>query len=152
LRPYGASMADLYLWAKAIHILAVLSWMAGLFYLPRLFVYHAEQAAVKELPPVFEVMERRLLKAIMRPAGLVTLISGLVVIWQGGFYGPMPWWLHFKLALVAGMLGFHGALEVHAVRFREGREGRSGRYFRIINEIPTLLVIGIVLLVVIKPF
>lgn len=145
-------MTDAYGWLKVVHILAVISWMAGLFYLPRLFVYHAENAGMAELPPVFKIMERRLLKAIMRPAAVVAVLSGLVLIHLGGWDQSMPVWLWLKLLLVAGMLVFHGTLEMHAARFREGREAHTGRYFRIINEVPTLLLIGIVILVIIKPF
>ena len=145
-------MGDLYNWMKAIHILAVISWMAGLFYLPRLFVYHAENIGKPELTTVFGVMEGRLLKAIMRPAAAVTLVIGLALIHLGSWDRPMPVWLMLKLVLVVGMLVFHGLLEMHARRFRDGRETRPGRYFRIINEIPTLLLIGIVVLVVVKPF
>ena len=145
-------MTDAYGWLKVVHILAVISWMAGLFYLPRLFVYHAENAGMAELPPVFKIMERRLLKAIMRPAAVVAVLSGLVLIHLGGWDQSMPVWLWLKLLLVAGMLVFHGMLEMHAARFRDGREAHTGRYFRIINEVPTLLLIGIVILVIIKPF
>lgn len=145
-------MNDPYGWVKVVHILAVISWMAGLFYLPRLFVYHSENADKSELPPVFRVMERRLLKAIMRPAAVVALVTGAALIHLGGWDQSMPVWLWLKLLLVAGMLGFHGLLEVHAARFRDGRETKPGRYFRIINEIPTLLLVGIVILVIIKPF
>lgn len=145
-------MNDLYGWMKVVHILAIISWMAGLFYLPRLFVYHAENAGKSEVPAIFQVMERRLLKAIMRPAAVVAVITGAVLVHVGGWDQSMPIWLWLKLLLVAGMIVFHGLLEVHAVRFREGRETRPGRYFRVINEIPTLLLIGIVILVIIKPF
>lgn len=145
-------MNDLYGWVKVVHILAFISWMAGLFYLPRLFVYHAENAGKSEVPAIFKVMERRLLKAIMRPAAVVSVIAGAALIHLGGWDQSMPLWLWLKLLLVAGMIAFHGLLEVHAARFRDGRETKPGRYFRIINEIPTLLLIGIVILVVIKPF
>lgn len=145
-------MNEAYGWVKVVHVLAVISWMAGLFYLPRLFVYHSENASKIELPPVFKVMERRLLKAIMRPAAVVTLLSGAALIHLGGWDQPMPVWLWLKLLLVAGMVAFHGLLEAHAARFRDGRETGSGRYFRIVNEVPTLLLIGIVILVIIKPF
>lgn len=145
-------MNDLYGWVKVVHVLAIISWMAGLFYLPRLFVYHAENKEKTDLTAVFAVMERRLLKAIMRPAGLVAVVTGAALIHLGGWDQAMPVWLWMKLLLVAGMLGFHGFLEIHVARFRDGRETRSGRYFRIINEIPTVLLIGIVILVIIKPF
>ncbi|WP_409756555.1 protoporphyrinogen oxidase HemJ [Aestuariivirga sp.] len=145
-------MADTYLWLKAVHILAVIAWMAGLFYLPRLFVYHAENSGVPQVVGTFKIMERRLLKAIMRPAGLVAVVSGLGLIWLGSWHSPVPAWLWLKLALVLGMLGYHGALERHSARFGDDKETASGRYFRIINEIPTLLLIAIVVLVVLKPF
>ena len=145
-------MADGYLWLMVVHVLAVISWMAGLFYLPRLLVYHAERGAEVVLADTFKVMERRLLQAIMRPAGLVAILSGLGLIWMGSWYGPVPVWLWLKLVLVAAMLGFHGVLEWHVVRFRDGVEVKSGRYFRVLNEVPTVLLIGIVILVVVKPF
>ncbi len=145
-------MGDAYGWVKVIHVLAVISWMAGLFYLPRLFVYHAENLGKNELSTVFKVMERRLLKAIMRPAAIVVVLSGAALIHFGGWDHPIPLWLWLKLLLVAGMLGFHGVLERHAARFRDDRETETGRYFRIINEVPTVLLIGIVILVIIKPF
>jgi putative membrane protein len=147
----GAVMTDGYLWLKVLHVLAVISWMAGLFYLPRLFVYHAENLSKTELIAVFLVMEQRLLKAIMRPAGLVTFVSGIGLIWLGSWYGPVAGWLSLKMLFVLGMLGFHGLLEVHAGRFGRGQETHQGRYFRIINEIPTVLLIGIVILVIVKP-
>jgi putative membrane protein len=145
-------MADGYLWIKVLHVLAVISWMAGLFYLPRLFVYHAENIGKTEMGAVFKVMERRLLKAIMRPAGAVSVLTGLWLIWAGSWYGPVPAWLWLKLLFVLAMLGFHGLLERHVAQFREEREDRPGRYFRVINEIPTLLLIGIVIFVIVKPF
>lgn len=145
-------MGEAYSWLKVVHILAVISWMAGLFYLPRLFVYHAENIEKSDLVGVFAVMERRLLKAIMRPAGLVSVVTGLWLAWAGSWYGPVPVWLWLKMAFVLGMLAFHGFLEAHAARFRDGREDRSGRYFRVMNEVPTLLLIGIVIFVVVKPF
>jgi putative membrane protein len=145
-------MADGYLWLKVIHVLSVISWMAGLFYLPRLLVYHAENIGKSEITSVFGVMERRLLKAIMRPAGLVSVFTGLWLIWTGNWLSPVPGWLWLKLVFVLGMLAFHGVLEVHVARFRLGRETRPGRYFRVINEIPTVLLIGIVIFVIVKPF
>lgn len=144
-------MNDLYLWLKAFHILAVISWMAGLFYLPRLFVYHSERGEEAVLSSTFKVMERRLLKGIMRPAGAAAVLSGGWLIHEGGYFDPIPLWLWLKLACVFGMLAFHGLLEVHTGRFRDGREQASGKYFRIINEIPTVLLIGIVVFVVLKP-
>jgi protoporphyrinogen IX oxidase len=145
-------MIDGYLWVKIIHLLAVISWMAGLFYLPRLFVYHAENSGKSDVVAVFKVMERRLLKAIMRPAALVTVFTGGWLMSLGGWSDPVPLWLWFKLVLVLGMLVFHGILERHVARFRDDDERYSGRYFRVINEIPTILLIFIVILVIGKPF
>ena len=145
-------MGDSYLWIKVVHVLAVISWMAGLFYLPRLFVYHAENPGKQEIDSLFKVMERRLLKAIMRPAAVVALATGVILIPLGGWDSPMPGWLGWKLLLVFAMAVFHGMLEMHSAWFRDGREVKSGRYFRVINEIPTVLLIGIVILVIVKPF
>lgn len=145
-------MADVYLWLKVVHILAVISWMAGLFYLPRLFVYHAERGLGSDVGGTFLVMERRLLRAIMRPAGVVSVGAGVMLIWAGNWYGPVPLWLWAKVLLVVALLSYHGLLEWHARRFLRNAESRSGRYFRIINEVPTLLLIGIVIMVVVKPF
>ena len=145
-------MGDFYLWVKVVHILAVISWMAGLFYLPRLFVYHAEHGPVGDLPQTFKVMERKLLKAIMRPAGVVAIVSGMLSVWAGNWYGPLPAWLLLKLGLVFAMAVFHGYLEWHRLRFLNDVEVRSGRYFRLLNEVPTVLLIGIVILAVVKPF
>lgn len=141
----------MYLWLKVIHILAVISWMAGLFYLPRLFVYHADKGAGGEADQTFLVMERRLLKAIMRPALVVVLISGLG-LWHVLALSLSEAWLAIKVAAVVGMVGFHGLLERHAREFRDGLRVKSSRYFRIINEAPTLLLIVIVIAVVVRPF
>jgi protoporphyrinogen IX oxidase len=140
-----------YAWVKVIHILAMTAWMAGLFYLPRLFVYHAGKPAGSDGDETFKVMERRLLKAIMRPAMIVTLISGLgLAHLVGAAWGDT--WLWLKLAGVLGMAGFHGLLESHVSQFRRGENAKDGRYFRMINEVPTVLLIWIVIAVVVKPF
>jgi protoporphyrinogen IX oxidase len=145
-------MGELFLWVKVVHLLAIISWMAGLFYLPRLFVYHAEARGEGLLGDTFRVMERRLLAAIMRPAGVVSVGSGLWLALDGGWVWPVAVWLLLKVVLVGMLVGFHGLLEVHARRFRLGVESKTGRYFRVINEIPTVLLIGIVGLVVLKPW
>jgi len=145
-------MAEAYLWVKVVHLLAVISWMAGLFYLPRLFVYHAESSADSPIRETFKVMERRLLAAIMRPAAVVVAVSGIALIYTGNWFGPVPWWLWAKLGFVVLMFGYHGVLKRHARRFREDAETCGGRYFRVLNEVPTVLLIGIVILVVVKPF
>ena len=142
----------MYEWIKAFHVVSIISWMAAILYLPRLMIYHCDARAGSEQSETFKVMERRLLKAIMRPAGLVSVLTGLWLIWLGSWYGPVPAWLWLKLLFVLAMLGVHGMLEMHAGRFRDGRETKPGRYFRIINEIPTVLLIGIVIFVIVKPF
>jgi protoporphyrinogen IX oxidase len=141
----------MYEWVKVIHILAVISWMAGLLYLPRLFVYHVDAAVGSAQDETFKVMERRLLKAIMRPAAVAALISGLVLIWVVGF-GWTDIWLVVKLVAVLGMFMAHGKLESHVVEFARGERRHSSRYFRIFNEVPTVLMIIIVIMVVVKPF
>ncbi len=139
------------LWIKALHIVAVMAWMAGLFYLPRLYVYHAGQKIGSETDEQFKVMERRLLKAIMRPACVVALLAGGYLVTASGF----SWfdvWLWAKLFAVVLLIFYHGMLESYCVKFARGWRGRSERYFRILNEVPTVLLIWIVIFVVIKPF
>lgn len=141
----------MYEWLKVIHLLAVISWMAGLFYLPRLFVYHAAAAPGSEMDATFKVMERRLLKGIMRPSAVVVALSSVGLL----HVLAMPQfaiWLLVKLAAVVLLYVFHGLLERHVRLFAAGRRGRSSRYFRVINEIPTVLLIVIVVAVVVRPF
>lgn len=140
----------LYDWIKAVHVMAVISWMAGLFYLPRLMVYHCEAAPGSVQSETFKIMERRLLKAIMNPAMIVTWLAGLYLVWAGGWY--VAPWMHAKFALVLAMSAFHGRCVGWVRDFAEDRNRRAGRYFRIANEVPTLLMIGIVILVIVKPF
>jgi putative membrane protein len=141
---------DLYLWAKAIHVIAVISWMAGMLYLPRLFVYHSEVPVGSPQSETFKVMERRLLRAIINPAMIVTWVFGLWLAWKGfSFSGG---WLHAKLALVLVMSGVHGYLSASVRRFAEDRNEKPARHWRIVNEVPTLLMIVIVILVIVKPF
>ena len=141
---------DLYLWIKALHVIAVISWMAGLLYLPRLFVYHAVAEPGSVQSETFKVMERRLLHAIINPAMVVTWVLGLWLAWTAGFFASP--WLHAKLALVVLMAAIHGFF-VRCVRdFAADRNTRPQRFYRMINEVPTLLMIVIVILVVVKPF
>jgi len=137
-------------WLKALHVAAVISWMAGLFYLPRLFVYHVGTMPGSETSETFKVMERRLYRFIMRPAMLVTWLVGLWLAWSSfGFQGG---WLHAKIALVTMMSGHH-ALQGRWLReLAEDRRGRSARFFRIQNEVPTLLMLAILVLVIVRPF
>ncbi|HMO30446.1 protoporphyrinogen oxidase HemJ [Enterovirga sp.] len=140
----------LYEWLKAFHIVAVIAWMAGMLYLPRLFVYHAEVPVGSARSEMLKVMERRLLKAIINPAMVVVWVLGPILAWMSGFYAS-PWlWLKFALAL--GLSAVHGIF-VRGVRaFAQDRNLHSSRYWRVLNEVPTALMIGIVLLVVLKPF
>ena len=140
----------MYLWLKALHIISVIAWMAGMLYLPRLFVYHcaAEPGSVQS--ETFKVMERRLMRAIINPAMIATWVFGIWLVWQGGWLSAS--WLHAKLALVIVMSGVHGMLSRYRRDFAADQNRHSERFYRIINEVPTLLMIGIVLLVVIKPF
>ncbi|MBI1203168.1 MAG: protoporphyrinogen oxidase HemJ [Rhodopseudomonas sp.] len=139
-----------YLWIKAFHIIAVISWMAGMLYLPRLFVYHAGVEAGSQQAKTFETMEYRLLTYIMTPAMAIAWILGIVLMLQGGFL--TAGWLHAKLLAVVVMTIMHGLLSHWATEFRHGRNVHNQKFFRIINEIPTILLIFIVIMVVVKPF
>lgn len=142
--------AEAYLWAKAVHVIAVISWMAGMLYLPRLFVYHAEIGPGTPQSETFKVMEQRLLRVIINPAMTVAWVLGLWLAWQGfGFSGG---WLHLKIALVIAMSGLHGYFSKAVRLFAEDRNEKSARHWRMMNEGPTLLMIVIVILVVVKPF
>ncbi len=134
----------------ALHIVAMVAWMAGMFYLPRLFVYHADAAPGSTQAETFVVMERRLLRAIMTPAMIVTWLAGLGLVYFGGWESAR--WLWVKIVLVVGMSALQGWLERQQRAFAEGRNRHSARTYRIVNEVPTILLILIVLLVVVKPF
>jgi protoporphyrinogen IX oxidase len=140
----------MYDWVKAFHIIAVIAWMAGMLYLPRLFVYHcvAEPGSVQS--ETFKVMERRLLKAIINPAMIATWLLGIWLAWNGGWY--RAGWLQTKVVLVLIMSALHGVLVRWVRDFGQDRNQHSQRFYRIINEVPTLLLIAIVILVVVKPF
>ena len=142
--------SGLYLWLKAFHVIAAIAWMAGMLYLPRLFVYHCEAEAGSRQSETFKVMERRLLRAIINPAMIATWVLGLWLAFDGGFL--KAGWLHGKLVLVLILSGIHGFLSRAVRDFAADRNARSQRFYRIINEIPTVLMIGIVILVIVKPF
>ncbi len=139
-----------YLWLKTLHILAVISWMAGLLYLPRLFVYHCGLASGSETARLFELMEYRLYRFIMTPALVVAWLTGLYMASVSGFW--LEAWFISKFVLIILMSGVHGFLGRLRKDFVAGINSRSDRYFRVLNEVPTLLMIFIVALVVIKPF
>ena len=140
----------MYLWLKALHVIAVISCMAGMLYLPRLFVYHAGTKPASEQAETFKVMEGRLLKFIMTPAMIVTWLAGIALVVLGQWVGAG--WLHAKLALVLVMTVIHGLLSHWMTEFAYDRNTHTQKFFRIVNEIPTLLLILIVILVVVKPF
>ena len=138
------------LWLKALHIMAVIAWMAGLFYLPRLYVYHADAKAGSELAETFKVMENRLLRIIMNPAMIVVWLTGPILAYVQGVYADG--WLIAKFVLVLVMTGFHGALSKWRKEFAADANVRPGKFYRMANEFPTILMALIVLLVVLKPF
>ena len=140
----------MYEWVKAFHIIAVIAWMAGMLYLPRLFVYHCAAAPGSPQSETFKTMERRLLRAIINPAMIATWIFGLWLAWLGGW--ALAGWFHAKVALVIAMSGTHGLLARYVREFAADQNRHSQKFYRILNEIPTILMIGIVLLVVLKPF
>lgn len=147
-----SSIATLYPWLKALHIIAVIAWMAGLLYLPRLYVYHAGAPPGSNRAGMLEIMERRLLRGIMLPALVITYGFGFALAAQPGIVDWQRGWIWVKLALVAVLTGFHLLLARWRRDFATGRYPHSPRFYRAVNELPTLLMIAIVLLVVLKPF
>jgi putative membrane protein len=142
--------SQLYLWFKAAHVMAVISWMAGMLYLPRLFVYHCGAEPGSRQSETFKVMERRLLRGIINPAMVVSWALGLWMVYDGGWISAH--WLHVKLTFVVALSGLHGALARWTTDFAADRNRHSDRFYRIMNEVPAVLMIGIVIMVVIKPF
>ena len=138
------------LWLKAFHIMAVIAWMAGLFYLPRLYVYHADAKAGSELSQTFKVMEERLLRIIMTPAMVAVWVTGPLLGWLEGVYSQG--WFLAKVVLVIVMSGFHGTLSKWRKEFAADANVRPAKTYRMANEFPTVLMALIVLLVVLKPF
>ena len=143
--------AGLYPWIKAFHVVAVIAWLAGLLYLPRLFVYHAEAGAGSPTAVTFETMERRLLKAIMNPAMIATWVLGLSLLFlEPGWMSNG--WLHVKLTCVIGLTIAHHMLARWQKDFAQGNNRRSARFYRVANEVPTVLMVVIVIMVIVKPF
>ncbi|MGZ6046537.1 MAG: protoporphyrinogen oxidase HemJ [Isosphaeraceae bacterium] len=139
-----------YLWIKALHVIAIIAWMAAMLYLPRLFVYHCSAPAGSIQSETFKIMERRLLRAIMTPAMVVAWLTGLYLVWTSGFY--KAGWFHLKLLFVLLLSGLHGKMLVLVRTFAEDRNQKSETYYRVLNEIPTLAMIVIVVAVIVKPF
>ena len=141
----------MYLWIKAFHLIAAISWMVGLLYLPRLYVYHAMVEPGSARAETFALMERRLLKAIMTPAMIVTFILGFwMIILNPGLFEE--WWLIAKFVMVFIMAGVHGKLSKMRRGLEDGSDVRSDKYYRVWNEVPTVLLIGIVIMVIVQPF
>jgi putative membrane protein len=140
----------MYLWIKAFHIIAVISWMAGMLYLPRLLVYHCDAEPGSKQSETFKTMEARLLNFIMTPAMAVTWILGIVMLIQGQWLGAG--WFHAKFVLVIALSAMHGMFSRYVADFARDRNRHTAKFFRIVNEIPTLLMIFIVILAVVKPF
>ena len=138
------------LWIKALHVVAVIAWMAGLLYLPRLFVYHCDAEKGSKQSETFKVMERRLLRVIMNPAMVVVWVTGPYLAWAQHMVNDR--WLWAKFALVVALTGYHHALGYWRKDFEADRNARSQRFYRLANEAPTVLMAGIVILVVVKPF
>jgi putative membrane protein len=141
---------EAYLWVKAVHVMAIIAWMAGMLYLPRLFVYHAEAPSGSPQSETFKVMERRLLRIIVNPAMVIAWVLGLWLAWQAGFL--VSAWFHAKLALVLALSGLHGYFAAAVRRFAADENQRTPRHWRMMNEVPALLMAGIVILVIVKPF
>tara|TARA_B100000287_G_C20398191_1_gene688518 strand:- start:330 stop:764 length:435 start_codon:yes stop_codon:yes gene_type:complete len=142
---------NLYLIIKALHLIAVISWMAGLLYLPRIFVYHVENYEKKETTFIFETMERKLYNYIMRPAMLFSWIFGILLIYLNGFDVLVNLWMQIKLALVIVLTGYHEYLGKCLLSLKNRTNTKTSKFYRYINEVPTVLLILIVFVVIIKP-
>jgi putative membrane protein len=140
----------MYLWIKTLHIVAVIAWMAALLYLPRLMVYHCAAQKGSIQSETFKIMERRLLKAIALPAMIVTWLAGLWLVYETGAW--RSGWMHAKFVLVLGLSAMHGVMSRWVREFAADANTRPDRFYRLANEIPTVLMIGIVILAVVKPF
>lgn len=143
---------EYYHWYKAFHIIAVIAWLAGMLYLPRLFVYHAAANNSAETSETFKIMEKKLLKYIMNPAMVATYIFGILIITQSVSYYMSSGWLHAKLTLVLILSATHGYFAKLVKDFAQDNNQHTEKFYRIINEVPTILMIAIVILVVVKPF
>ena len=139
-------------WIKAFHIIAVIAWMAGLLYLPRLFVYHADAPAGSERSEMLKVMERRLLRAIMNPAMIAAFLLGGLLLATPGVLGDGGYWWPAKIALVLALAVMHMMMGAWRKAFEKDSNTRPAKFFRIMNEVPTALMIAIVILAVVRPF
>jgi protoporphyrinogen IX oxidase len=140
-----------YLWIKALHVISVLSWMAGMLYLPRLFVYHATTPIGSETSETFKIMERRLLRAIINPAMIASFLFGIWMLVLDPLLLDQPW-MQVKLGAVLAMTAVHGLLARWRRAFAEDRNIHSAKFYRVMNEVPTVLMIAIVIFVIVRPF
>lgn len=145
-------LSEYYLWIRSFHLIAVIAWMAGLLYLPRLFVYHAAATPGSELSETLKTMERRLLRAIMNPAMIAVYIFGILLFFTPGIVSLKDGWFHAKITLVIILTIFHHLLARWRKSFEKDSNPYSQRFYRYMNEVPTLCMIGIVIMVIVKPF
>ncbi|WP_417250098.1 protoporphyrinogen oxidase HemJ [Celeribacter sp.] len=149
----GDFLASVYPWTKSLHVISIIAWMAGIFYLPRLFVRHVESVEQRsETDLLFQDMERKLLKMIMNPAFISSWVFGLMLVFTPGVVDWSSGWSWVKAACVLGMTWFHHWCGWRRKDFVEGRNTRSGRHYRMMNEVPTLLMIVIVIMIIARPF
>ncbi|MCD8563088.1 MAG: protoporphyrinogen oxidase HemJ [Alphaproteobacteria bacterium] len=141
-----------YEWIKAAHVIAMVAWMAGMFYLPRLFVYHADAPVGSPMSETFKIMERRLLKIIINPAMIATWVFGLAMLYAIPDLLFAHGWMHAKLTAVVLLSAVHGVLAKNVRLFAQDKNTKSAKYFRILNEIPTVLLVVIVIMVIVRPF
>ena len=148
----SAFLIDNVRWIMALHVMSVIAWMAGLLYLPRLFVYHADTPVGSAQSETFKIMERRLLRGIMNPAMIATYIFGILLAVTPGIVDWSSAWIYVKLAMVAGLTGVHHGCMAWRKAFAEDRNRRPARYYRVMNEVPALMMVIIVIMVIVKPF
>ncbi len=141
---------DAFLWLKALHVISIIAWMAGLLYLPRLFVYHSAQTSGSDISELLKVMERRLLKFIMNPAMIASWLFGFIIAAKSHAFSEP--WFHVKLLMVVALTIFHIMLGIWRKQFETDQNKKSERFYRLVNEVPTVLMIIIVIMVIVKPF
>ena len=145
-------LADAYPWVRALHIVSVIAWMAGMLYLPRLYVYHCGREPGSEADEMLKTMERRLLRAIVNPAMIAAFLTGGLLLLTPGAVDWASGWIYAKLLAVLALSAVHGWFAAWRRAFAEGRNRHSARFYRFVNEVPTVLMVGIVIVVVVKPF